>query len=109
MVPYQQDEFQPWICPSASKYILQRPSLLNSLVHIPNTRKREVPETAVISTFQHMLERRPIDFFPNFVLVVWCDNINVDDDGDLAGSHWAKIESLIKDEDADYRLECASP
>jgi hypothetical protein len=32
----------------------------------------------------------------------------VDDDGELVGSHWAKVESLDEDDDGDYRLELVS-
>ena len=33
----------------------------------------------------------------------------VDEDGELVGNHWAKVESLDQDDEADYRLELVSP
>ena len=33
----------------------------------------------------------------------------VDDDGELLGDHWAKVESLDEDDQGDYRLELVSP
>ncbi|GGN92814.1 MULTISPECIES: hypothetical protein [Haloarcula] len=33
----------------------------------------------------------------------------VDEDGDLVGDHWAKVESLDEDDEGDYRLELVSP
>ena len=33
----------------------------------------------------------------------------VDEDGELVGNHWAKVESLDEDDDGDYRLELVSP
>ena len=33
----------------------------------------------------------------------------VDDDGELVGDHWAKVESLDGSDKGDYRLELVSP
>ena len=33
----------------------------------------------------------------------------VDEDGELLGNHWAKVESLDQDDEGDYRLELVSP
>ncbi|WP_420182128.1 hypothetical protein ACNO8S_14065 [Haloarcula sp. KBTZ06] len=33
----------------------------------------------------------------------------VDEDGELVGNHWAKVESLDQDDEGDYRLELVSP
>jgi len=33
----------------------------------------------------------------------------VDEDGELVGNHWAKVESLDQDDKGDYRLELVSP
>ncbi|AAV47210.1 unknown [Haloarcula marismortui ATCC 43049] len=33
----------------------------------------------------------------------------VDEDGELVGNHWAKVESLGEESDGDYRLELVSP
>ena len=33
----------------------------------------------------------------------------VNEDGELVGNHWAKVESLDQDDEGDYRLELVSP
>ena len=33
----------------------------------------------------------------------------VDEDGEMVGNHWAKVESLDQDDEGDYRLELVSP
>jgi|GEM_PF-3524961 len=33
----------------------------------------------------------------------------VDDEGELIGDHWAKVQSLNETDDGDYRLELVSP
>ncbi|MBO4249370.1 hypothetical protein IL252_16280 [Halomicrobium sp. IBSBa] len=33
----------------------------------------------------------------------------VDEDGELNGDHWAKVQSLDENDEGDYRLELVSP